>query len=366
MSKNIMQYFFQMVKIDSESGEEQEFLKFLENLFQKEIGAQTQYDSYGNLIIRVKARNSLQSEPILFCCHADTVKPGKGIEPVLVKGIIRSKGDTILGADDKAGIAEVLIALQTASQYPPVEILITREEEVGLSGSSLLDDSLLEAKKGYVLDTEALDEIIIGGPSRIEMTIKIIGKAAHAVEPEHGISAIEVAAQAITLLRTGWIDPITTVNIGLIKGGQVLNAVPEKAIIQIECRSQKHKRCLEQSRLIQKTFQTVAKARGAKTEIQLKHSVKAYHISENTEVVKVAKKAIQLMGLKPTTKVICGGTDAANLNEKGIATAVLGMGSKLPHSKDENISIGDMEKAVNIIINILKEFSEKDSKISSK
>jgi len=101
----------------------------------------------------------------------------------------------------------------------------------------------------------------------------------------------------------------------------------------------------------------VAKARGAKTEIQIKHSMKASRISENTEVVRVAKKAIQSIGLKPEVKVICGGTDATNLNQKGIITAVLGTGSKLPHSTDEYIAINEMEQAVNILITILGEFS---------
>ena len=64
MSDDIVKYFFQMVKIDSESGEEQKFLKFLADLFQKELKAHTEYDSYGNLIIRVKAKNSHKSEPI--------------------------------------------------------------------------------------------------------------------------------------------------------------------------------------------------------------------------------------------------------------------------------------------------------------
>ncbi|MBP8718099.1 MAG: M20/M25/M40 family metallo-hydrolase [Candidatus Atribacteria bacterium] len=357
MAKEIIEYFFQMVKIDSESGEEQKFLKFLENLFQEELGAKTQYDNYGNLIININAKNSQKEEPILFCGHADTVKPGKGIEPVLKKGVIYSNGATILGADDKAGIAELLMALKKANKYPPIEILITRQEEMGLSGSSFVDKNLIKAKKGYVLDTEALEEIVIGGPSRIEMMVKIIGKSAHAVEPEHGISAIEIAALAISLLKTGWIDPITTVNVGLIEGGQVINAVPETATIQLECRSQNHKKCLEQCRLIKNTFQTVAKAKGAKTEIQIKHSMKASRISENTEVVRVAKKAIQSIGLKPEVKVICGGTDATNLNQKGIITAVLGTGSKLPHSTDEYIAINEMEQAVNILITILGEFS---------
>jgi tripeptide aminopeptidase len=357
MNSEISRYFFQMVKIDSESGEEQEFLQFLSNLFEEEFQAETKFDDYGNLIIKIKAKNSDKKEPILFCCHGDTVNPGKGIEPILRDGVIYSKGDTILGADDKAGITEILIALKKASQYPPVEILVTRQEEVGLSGSSYLDKDLINAKEGYVIDSELLDEIIIGGPSRAEITINITGKASHAVEPENGISAIEVAANAISLLQTGWIDDETTVNIGLIKGGHVLNAVPEKATIQIECRSKKHQKCIRQSKKIQKTFETVAKAKGAKSEAQISIELKASHISENAEVVKKAKKAIESAGLKPKTKIICGGTDASNLNEKGIETAVLGTGGKLPHSKDEHIAIKDMEKAIEICIGILKEYS---------
>jgi tripeptide aminopeptidase len=357
MKSDISKYFFQMVKINSESGEEQHFLQFLSELFKKELNAKTEFDNYGNLIIKIKAKNSNKKESILFCCHGDTVKPGKGIEPILKDGVIYSKSDTILGADDKAGITEILVALKEASQYPPVEILITRQEEIGLSGSSCLDERLIIAKSGYVIDTEALDEIIIGGPTRIEMLIKIIGKAAHAVAPQNGISAIEVAAHGIALLKTGWIDPETTVNVGLIEGGHVLNAIPEKATIQIECRSQKHQKCLQQSNLIKKTFQTVAKAKGARVEVEVSMGIKAYSISENSDVVKVAEKAIQSAGLKPQTKIICGGTDATNLNAKGIKTAVLGTGGKLPHSKDENIAIRDMEKAVEICKGILKEYS---------
>lgn len=357
MNSDISRYFFQMVKIDSESGEEQEFLQFLSNLFKKELKAETKFDNYGNLIAKVKAKNSDKKEPILFCCHGDTVNPGKGIEPKLTDGVICSRGDTILGADDKAGITEILLALKKASQYPPVEILITRQEELGLSGSSYLDIGLISATKGYVIDSEALDEIIIGGPSRAEITINITGKAAHAVEPQNGISAIEVAAHGISLLKTGWIDPETTVNIGLIEGGHVINAIPEKTTIQIECRSQEHQKCLQQSNLIKKTFQTVAKAKGAKVEVDINLGLRASRISENTDVVKVAKKAIESAGLKPKTKIICGGTDASNLNEKGIKTAVLGMGGKLPHSKDEHIAVKDMEKAIEICITILKEYS---------
>ena len=89
------------------------------------IGGTAALDDYGNLIATFPATGSTATEPILLSCHADTVKPGVGIEPVLGEdGIIRSKGDTILGADDKAGIAEVLEALRVAPVRPPIELAV--------------------------------------------------------------------------------------------------------------------------------------------------------------------------------------------------------------------------------------------------
>jgi len=134
MSERMIKQFMEMVQIDSESGNEANFINYLEKEYQK-LGASTIQDSYGNLIAKLPAKGCEGKAPILLSCHADTVKPGVGIEPVLLDGIIRSKGDTILGADDKPGIAEMLEALRIAEVRPPVEVAISREEEIGLFGS---------------------------------------------------------------------------------------------------------------------------------------------------------------------------------------------------------------------------------------
>jgi tripeptide aminopeptidase len=356
MEADLINIFFQMVKIDSESGEEQKFLQFLNNLFEKKLNAHCEFDDYGNLIAHIFAKNSQGQSPILFCCHGDTIKPGKTIQPILSNGIIRSKGKTILGADDKAAIAEILVAIWNASQHPPIEIVITRREEEGLLGSKNLDINFLKAKAGYVLDYKTLKDIIVGGPSLMKINIKIIGKAAHAVEPQNGISAIEVAAHAICSLKTGWIDKETTVNIGIIQGGEVINAIPEQTTIQIECRSQNHEKCVTQSNIIKNTFENVAHAQNARTEVNMDLELNAYHIPEDAKVVKIAKRAIHNIGMKPRVKIICGGNDASNLNRRGIQTAVLGTGSKLPHSKDEHIAVKHMLKAVKILQEIFKEW----------
>ena len=148
MSERMIKQFMEMVQISSESGEEAEFIDYLLNEF-KTLGAEAEKDNYGNLIAKLPAKGCEGKDPILLSCHADTVKPGKNIKPVLKDGVIRSGGDTILAADDKAGIAEMLEALRIAEIRPPIEIAVSRQEEVGLLGVKNLDYSKLTAKKGF-------------------------------------------------------------------------------------------------------------------------------------------------------------------------------------------------------------------------
>jgi len=257
MSEKLINTFCKMVQISSESGNEKDFIYYLKDLFTKELGADCVLDNFGNLIAKIPAKSSSSVEPIFFGVHADTVKPGENIEPVLKDGIIYAKGETILGADDKAGIAELFEAIRTADCYPPIEIVVSREEETGLKGSKNIDESLLQSKMGFVIDTDNLMDIIVGGPSYMSIKVDITGKAAHAgMEPEKGISSIKAASYAISTVKEGWIDDETTVNVGVIRGGEVLNAVPEKTEVKVECRSQTHEKCLRRSDLIKRIFLT--------------------------------------------------------------------------------------------------------------
>jgi len=359
MNTKLINSFFEMIRISSESGEEKEFISYLGNVFTRDLQAKCTTDNYGNLIAKIPAKNATRAGPILFGVHADTVKPGKNIKPVLEDGIIRSEGDTVLGADDKAGIAELFEAIKTARRHPSLEIVVSREEEIGLLGSKNLDTSSLNSKIGFVVDMDNLEDIVIGGPSYITIDVNIIGKAAHAgMEPEKGISSIKAAADAISKLQQGWIDKETTVNVGVIRGGELRNAVPEKTEIKIECRSRSHEKCLKQSDSIKEVFVSTAKAVGARAEVKMELAIRSYCISEAAESVKVAQRAVSSVGLNPIVKSICGGTDAAHYNERGVETVVIGMGSKAEHTKEENIAVVDMEKAVRIIQRIFEELSD--------
>lgn len=354
MSERMIKQFMEMVQIDSESGEEAEFIQYLEKEFQT-LGAETQVDSYGNLVAKLPAKGCEGKKPVLLSCHADTVKPGKGIKPVLKDGVIRSQGNTILAADDKAGIAEMLEALRIAQVYPPVEIAISRQEEVGLLGVKNLDYSLLSAKKGFLLDNDTLDTIVIGGPSYFAIDVEITGRAAHAgMEPEKGINAILAASKAIAALKLGRLDHETTANVGVIDGGMIRNGVPDHASFLAECRSLTHEKGRKLADEMVAIIKEQVESIGATVEIKVDNLCQAVDIPEDSWTVEISKKALKTVGVDATTTFITGFTDASIYNNKGIEVAVVGIGAQLEHSTEEHIHIDDMEKALKMVVEILR------------
>ncbi|MFZ5516390.1 MAG: M20/M25/M40 family metallo-hydrolase [Candidatus Zhuqueibacterota bacterium] len=358
MPDRMIKLFMEMVTIDSESGNEEQMMQFLEKYFASTFHAKIHRDSYGNFIAKLPAKQSKQRKPIMLSCHADTVKPGVGIEPGLVQGVISSRGDTILGADDKAGIAEVIEALIRADSHPPIEFVVSRQEEVGLTGVKNLDFSLLESEIGFLMDGDVLDCIVIGGPTYVAIDVEITGKGAHAgMEPEKGISAIQAAARAITRLRLGRLDKDTTANIGTISGGLVRNGVPDKVVFAAECRSLNHQKAIDLAEGMRSIILSEVNQFGARAEVRTTILCDAVSIPETSPVVKIASRAIQSVGLEPKAVFITGFTDASIYNNKGIQTAVLGIGAQNEHSTNEKIAVADMEKAVRMLLYILKDLA---------
>jgi len=350
----LVERFCQMVRTASESGAEEGFLSWLANMWTQDLGANCERDGYGNLIARLPGKGC-RAAPLLLCAHADTVKPGQGIEPVVEDGVIRSKGQTVLGADDKAGIAAIWFGIKAARRHPPLELVITKEEEVGLLGAKHLEIEKLAAKRGFVLDGEAFDEVVIGGPSHFLIDVTVHGKAAHAgMAPEQGISAVKAAARAVARLPEGRIDHETTANVGVIYGGEIRNGVPAKAVVQAECRSLSHDKAVELAQGYRRIFEEEAEAMGARAEVRVELAYRAVRLSEHEPVVTLAKRAVEAIGLSPKLRVICGGTDASILNMRGIKTAVLGMGARAAHTTDEHILVEDLERAAALVAALLE------------
>jgi len=352
-TERMIRQFMEMVRVDSESGDEARFMAWLTTRLE-DVGARAAMDAYGNLIATLPGKGS-SALPILLSCHGDTVKPGKGIEPVLRDGVIRSAGDTILGADDKAGIAEMLEALRVAPVRPPIEIAISRQEEVGLLGVKQLDFSRISATRGFLLDNDTLDTIITGGPSYFAIDVTVKGKAAHAgMEPEKGVNAIAAASRAIAALALGRLDAETTANVGIIQGGLIRNGVPDTCTFAAECRSLTHARGQAVADDMVAAIRREVEAFGAAATIVVNNLCQASFIPDDAWTVRLAQQALSTLGIQAKPAVMCGFTDASIYNNHGIEMGVVGIGARLEHSLDEHIYVEDMERAVAMMVEILR------------
>lgn len=247
--ERLLKEFLELVQIDSESKNESEIAKVLKqkfealgvDVFEDDTMEQTGLGA-GNLICNVKGTKN-DADTIYFTSHMDTVVPGNGVKPSIENGYVITDGTTILGADDKAGLAAMLEAVRILQEekvaHGDIQFIITAGEEVGLVGAQALDPSLVKAKYGFALDSDGeVGNIIIAAPTQAKITAELHGKTAHAgVAPEKGVSAITIAAKAVAKMPLGRIDEETTANIGRFEGGKATNIVADHAYVLAEARS---------------------------------------------------------------------------------------------------------------------------------
>jgi len=373
MESTIIDYFVSLITIDSESKEEKDFALKLEKDL-KELGATVRFDNanentggnIGNLYAYFAG--NIKKEPILLCAHMDTVSPGKCIKPKILEDRITSDGTTILGSDDKSGIAQIIWAIkelqENKEEYAPIEVLFTISEEIGLLGAKQVDYSLIQSKIGFALDTHNVGEITIGAPSQNSIVYTVHGKESHAgVNPEDGLNAIKIASEAITLMPMGRIDKETTCNVGVIEGGKATNIVPNKVIVKVEVRShndEKLKRITDE--ISQAFLKTVKKYKigkfQAKVDIQVEQEYKSFHLDEDSLVIKLAEKASDKIGI-PFKKVITGGGSDVNIfNKNGFEMPIAGTGMMNVHTVDEFILIKDLENGARWVKEIIRNYSQ--------
>jgi tripeptide aminopeptidase len=362
--------FMELVQIDSETKHEQEISKVLKHKFtslglsidEDDAAAKTGHGA-NNLFAKLAATDGLaDASPIFFTCHMDTVTPGNGIKPQLDDdGYIRSDGTTILGSDDKAGIAALFEAIRVLQEqsipHGPIQFVITVGEESGLLGARALDASKLDAKYGYALDSNGkVGDIAVAAPTQAKVSIKMYGKSAHAgVNPEDGISAIQVAAKAIARMPLGRIDNETTANIGRFEGGGATNIVCDYVKIDAEARSIVQHKLDAQIDAMRKAVESAATEYGARGELVSEIIYPAYQYDDEDPVVQLAKKAIVAIGCTPRTFHSGGGSDANIFNGLGVPTVNLAVGYEHIHTTKEQIKADDLVKVTELVVEIMKQ-----------
>ncbi|CDR60752.1 tripeptidase T [Staphylococcus schweitzeri] len=366
--QRLLNTFLELVQIDSETGHEEIIQPILKEKF-KSLGLDVKEDNASNhpklgannLVCTLESTIEEGVAPKLyFTSHMDTVIPAINVKPIVKEdGYIYSDGTTILGADDKAGLAAIFEVLQVIQEHSlphgQIQFVITVGEESGLVGAKQLKPQLLDADFGYAIDASAdVGTTVVGAPTQMLISAKIVGKTAHASTPKEGISAINIAAKAINRMKLGQVDELTTANIGKFHGGSATNIVADEVILEAEARSHDPERIKTQVKHMTDVFENTASELGGKAIVSVEQSYPGFKINDDEAVVKIAQESARNLGLSANTIISGGGSDGSIINTFGIPSVILGVGYEKIHTSNERMPIKSLNLLASQVLEIIK------------
>ncbi len=351
----------ELVQIDSLSKQEGRIAERLAAEL-RTLGATIEFDDagarvggqVGNLIAHVEGTAS--GDPLLLCAHMDTVEPGIGVKPVVEGDVIRTDGTTVLGGDDKSGVAIVLecvrVCRERGLRHPPLAIVFTICEELGLLGARHLDVARVQARRGLVFDSDASGVVFTRAPGSNHVTVTVRGRAAHAgMAPEQGISAIRVMAHAVSRMRLGRIDDETTANFGTVKGGRAVNIIPDEVVLHGEARSHDTAKLDAQCAHMRACFdEAAAHFPGSSVDVKIESSYAAMNVSDDAPIMRLVRAAAARAGRRIESAGMGGGCDANILNQRGFEVVNLGTGMREIHTTKEWLKVSDMVAAAEVTL----------------
>ena len=350
--------FVRLARVRSPSRAEREVADLVTS-FLRDVGLGVEEDdsaavtgcACGNLIVRVPGRG--EGTPIALCAHLDTVPLDRAPTVVVEGGVVRSDGQTILGADDKAAVAALLLVVRDLAREAPtadLEVVFTPGEEIGLQGAKALGPDALRASTVFVLDSEgAPGTVITSAPTLKAVNAEFRGVAAHAgIEPESGRSAVLAAARAVSGMRLGRLDEETTANVGIIEGGSAVNVVPGRCLVRGEVRGRDEARLAAQLEQVLEAIALAAAETGVDVEVDVHEDFRGYRHDPEALALRIAAAAIAEVGLEARLIGGGGGSDSNVFNARGLPAVTLGVGFEHVHSPREQITLADLERVYHL------------------
>lgn len=360
----LLETFLELVRIYSPSGREAEVAERCAAML-ADAGCSVRFDesaattgsNVGNLIAELPGT---APGVLALSAHFDVVEPSEGVEPVIRDGLILSAGDTVLGSDDRAGLATAIEAVRRLAAdpapRPTIRVLFTVQEEVGLVGAKALDAADAACDLCLVLDADGTPGgIVVGAPWHHTFTAVFTGRAAHAgVSPEQGISAVRIAADAVTRMELARLDETTTANIGSIKGGAATNVVPARCDLTGECRSLVAERAEVVRSAMDAAMRGAAEAAGGSVDVVWKLEYEGFLYPDEDPRVALVADACRDVGLEPRTFRTGGGSDANVLSGLGVTTLALSCGMTGVHGTSEQIAVEDLNSLTRLIVAVAR------------
>lgn len=361
-----------LAKIKSPSGYEDEIATFL-SVKLMFLGLVVTTDSFGNVIGKLSGFG----KPLILCAHMDTVAVGSGdeIKPIVKGNVITSDGTTILGGDNKdavSAILEMLIVLKESGvEHRALEIVFTRSEEAISAGAKNLDFSLLEGKECIVPDhSNDYGMIVTSAPGCYQFEVKVFGIRCHVKEPEKGVSAAFISANAVCKMPLGKVDDYTTSNIahqliglkGVIDDNERLigslisenrNTVPDLAIIYGQVRGIDTAKIVGTIDRIKKVFEEEAMKLGGSIIFEVQRLADGYHFSEDDPLILEICARYKMQNVVPIFYKAMGGSDANVFNEHGIHAVVISSPHKNSHRVTEYIVIEELVMLADLLLRVV-------------
>ena len=405
--EKIQDRFLRYVAVDTQSNEnsetqpsEKKELVLLEMLRDElaALGVKAELDEFGYVMASIPSNIDKEVPAIGFIAHVDTAPDasGKDIKPQIIadydgsdiplKGVpglalkpsefpellahkgetlITTDGTTLLGADDKAGVAEIMDAVQYIVSHPefkhgPIRIGFTPDEEIG-RGVVKFDVSRFGADYGYTMDGGEVGELEFENFNAAAASIHIQGRNVH---PGYAkgkmLNAIHIATELDALLPADQRPERTEGYEGFFHLIAISGSVEEADITYIirdhDRAKFEHKKAVMQQCadfINQRYGEGTATARIKDSYYNMREMVEPHY-----HVVEKAAKAMEMAGIKPKVQPIRGGTDGANLSFRGLPCPNIFAGGLNFHGKMEWIPIESMEKASAVILNILSLYAE--------
>ena len=355
----LLETFLELVRIDSPPGFEAATAAYCAAAL-LEAGCTVRFDDsatvtgsvVGNLIAELPGT----APGILgLSAHLDVVEPCRGIEPVITGGIVHSSGHTVLGADDRSGLAAIIEVVRRFAEngeaHPTLRVLFTVQEEVGLVGAKSLAVADTRCDLCLVLDACGVPGgIVVAAPTHYTFGATFRGRAAHAgVAPEQGLSAISMAARAVSRMRLGRLDDETTANIGSIRGGTATNVIPAACDLTGECRSLDNARCEQVRAEMDAALHAAADDAGGTVDVLWHFEYQGFRYPEDQPAVLLVAEACRDWGVEPRTYQTGGGSDANVFAASGLTALALACGMEGLHGTHEQIAVADLEALTGIV-----------------
>lgn len=408
MQEGVAEKFMRYVRVNTESCDEAETTPStsgqwdLARMLAGELSAlglqDVEVDEHCFVIGRLPSNLSKPAPAVGFIAHLDTVPgiPGEGVKPMVHRGyqgddielghgvvlspeespelvnaigcdIITSDGSTLLGTDDKAGIADIMQALVELISNPDIPrpdvwVAFTPDEEIG-KGIATFPYDKFGAKYAYTLDGGPLGELSEETFNAVNGVVTIEGVSSHTGTARGKmVNALHIAAELISLIPAGCRPETTSGREGFIHPNDIEGNV-EKVSIKVIIRDFDAELLEKRKNAFLKTFEAL-EASYPGCSIKWTHTggyrnMKA-KLDDDPRIVALALKAIEMVGIEPVVSPIRGGTDGSRLTYEGVLTPNLFTGGGDMHSRREWACVQWMEKAVEVVVNLCRLWAEEN------